>query len=172
MTDTGRTLAQRVSLQGATARPRIVTKPKVVSMQERKAIRHRIPNKQERKLVIYYKDHQWRYDFTGQWNAHLLQKVARGLKRGYIRSKRGSINRTTLRGEEKVDIMCIPKERPNEDLGVNPKADVLPIQIRQPEMPLHEGVVPPVLAPLKAPDAASMQPHTKTKTEENKNVSR
>lgn len=133
-----------------------------VTISPRKPIERPVRKEVARSVRIYFENGSWEYDFEGHWNAHLLQKVAKGLRRGWIRSKRDGIKRPV---REIRKTATIPVDRPGENLGVNPIASVRPMVIVQPSMPLAAGTSLPVLGPLEPPDAASMQPKQPVKTE-------
>jgi len=140
-----------------------------VTISPVKTPEHRnLPVDKDRKIVIYHNGNYWQYDFTGRWNAHLLAKVAKGLKRGLVRSRRKGMDKKTLRTRAKVETMQIPQERPGENLGTNPRVASMDPELSraQPEMPLHAGLTVPAHAPIVEPDAASMQPHVVLTKEE------
>ena len=119
------------------------------------------PN-QHRKITIEYVDKKWVYKFEGKFNALLLQKVAKGLKRGYLRSKREGIDKAKFRHRGTNRPLRIPKERPKENLGADPR----PYKRPQVSMPIAEGMNVPVHAPVREPDSAALQPDIKFNKED------
>ena len=122
------------------------------------------------KIVITFKDGKWHYEFTGRMTALQIRKVAKGLHRGWARSKRRGMDMEKLHRRREAPPRRIPRERPGENLG----ADPTPIRPGRPEgrpaptMPLASGIrLRPTHGPIVEPDAASMQPHSvKPKKEE------
>lgn len=136
-----------------------------VSINVRKVPEHRVKKSEPRSIKITYGEGGWHYAFTGRWNAHLLQKVAKGLRRGWIRDRHQQRPKR-VRHESAHARQEIPRERPDENLGTNPRSRIMGAQ---PTMPLAEGTSIPTVGPLVEPDAASMQPQQITKKKEENN---
>ena len=103
-----------------------------------------------RRITITQGEHGWEYTFEGMYSTALLEQATKGVLRGWRRHaaklKREEVLVNPPKPKPKP-VSPIPLTRPGQFLGT------------QPQMPFDPGTGLTPHAPLREPDAVSMQPH-------------